>query len=130
LVAERPQRRDVVLVLHLRDEHAVRRPVERRCERIDVCRDRRRACAVERIDDVDALSRAREEDGRHGGQYTRNGSAARAEAANTAATTGRARRGRRSSAYPNASAQAGAAPTPYPPPPTSPPPPRYPPLTT
>jgi hypothetical protein len=82
--------------------------VERRSQGVDVGRDRRRARPVERVDDVDALPRAREEHRRHGGQYTRNGNAASAEAAKTPATTRRMRFGSRSSAKPNASAQAGA----------------------
>ena len=73
------------------------RPVERGRERVDVSCDGRRTGAVEGVDDVDALPRAREEHRRHGGQYTRNGNAASAEAAKTAATTTRARPGRRSS---------------------------------
>src|SRR5436190_1982116 len=74
------------------------RPVGGRSERVGVGGDRRRAGTVEGVDDVDALSRAREEDGRHGGQYSRNGSAASAEAARTTAATNRARCGRRSRA--------------------------------
>ena len=57
---------DVAGVVDARDERAVVGVVERRRERVDVGRDRRRAGAAERRDDVDALPGAREEDGGHG----------------------------------------------------------------
>jgi hypothetical protein len=98
LLHQRAQRRDVAVVMDLRHERVLVCPVEGRREGADIRGDGRRAGAVEGVDDVDALSGAREKDCRHGGQYTRNGSAASAEAAKSPATTSRARPGRRSSA--------------------------------
>ena len=59
------QRRDVARVVDPWHERVPVGMVERGRELVDVGRDRRRACARERGDDVDALARAREQDGRH-----------------------------------------------------------------
>ncbi len=56
---------DVAGVVHGRHERTAVGVVERRREVADVRGDRRRARTAERGDDVDALARAREEDGRH-----------------------------------------------------------------
>ena len=63
---ERREGRDVAGVVHARDERMPVGVVERRRERIEVGRDRRRAGAAERRDDVDALARAGEEHRSHG----------------------------------------------------------------
>ncbi len=108
LVDEPPKHGHVLGVVDARHQHVCVGVIERGRQRIDVGGDRSRTCTAESADDVDALSRTREEDGRHGGQYSRNGRLASAEAASTAATTRRMRRGSRSNPYPNASAHAGA----------------------
>ena len=59
---ERGQRSDVARVVDARDEGVLVGVVERRGERVDVGGDRRRARPPERRHDVDALSRAGEED--------------------------------------------------------------------
>ena len=59
------ERRDIPGVVDAWDERAVVRVVQRRRERIEVGRDRGRAGASERADDVDALARAGEEDRGH-----------------------------------------------------------------
>jgi hypothetical protein len=64
-VDEAPQRRHVIGVVDPWDELVAIGVVERRGERVRVGRDRRRARAAERADDVDALSGAREENRRH-----------------------------------------------------------------
>jgi hypothetical protein len=74
------------------------RVVERGRKRVGVGRNGRGACAAERAHDVDALPGAREENGRHGGQYSRKGRLTSAEAARIAAMTKRRRPGSRSSA--------------------------------
>ena len=73
LVDERAQRGDVGGVVDPRHEGVPVGVIERGCERVRVGGDRQRAGATERADDVHPLSGAREEDGRHGGQYSRNG---------------------------------------------------------
>ena len=98
LVDERAQRGDVGGVVDPRHEGVPVGVIERGCERVRVGGDRQRAGATERADDVHPLSGAREEDGRHGGQYSRNGRLASAEATRIAATTSRRRPGRRSTA--------------------------------
>ena len=60
------QRRDVVGVVDPRHERVGVGVVERRRQLVDVGRDRARSRALERGDDVDALSGAREEDAAHG----------------------------------------------------------------
>ena len=72
--------------------------VERGREPIGIRRNGCRAGPAERADDVDALSGTREENGCHGGQYSRNGRLASAEAARIAATTRRVRPGSLSTA--------------------------------
>ena len=76
-VGQRHDQPDVVLAHQLTDlvdvgrvadalrEDVDVRVVERGRERVDVGRDRDRACVRESADDVDALPRAREEDRRH-----------------------------------------------------------------
>ena len=59
------ERGHVAGVVDSRHERVPIGVVERGRERVDVGRDRRRAGARERGDDVDALARAREQDGRH-----------------------------------------------------------------
>ena len=65
------QRVDVRRVVDARDQRPVVGVVERRRKLVDVCGDRRRAGATERGHDVDALPGAREEDGRHAGEGSR-----------------------------------------------------------
>ncbi len=65
---ERAQRGQVRRVVDARDERVAVGVVERRRERVDVRRERRRAGARERAEDVDPLAGAREEHGRHGRQ--------------------------------------------------------------
>ena len=62
---ERRERRDVARVVDTRDERPVVRVVERGRQRVEVGGDGRRAGTGERADDVDALSRAREEHRAH-----------------------------------------------------------------
>ena len=62
------QRRHVRGIRDPRHEGVLVGVVERGREGVDVDRDRPRARAPERRDDVDALTGAREEDGRHGGR--------------------------------------------------------------
>ena len=59
------ERGDVPRIVDARHECALVGVVERGRELVDVGRDRRRAGARKRSDDVDALARAREQDGRH-----------------------------------------------------------------
>ena len=59
------ERLDVAGVVDPRHERAAVGVVERGRELVDVGRDRRRAGLAKRGDDVDALTRAREQDGRH-----------------------------------------------------------------
>ena len=108
LLDERAQSRDVPRVVDPRDKGMLVGVVERGRKRVGIRRNGSGACPAEGVHDVDALSGTREENGRHGGQYSRNGRLASAEAARTAATTGRTRPGNLSIAYPKASAQAGA----------------------
>ena len=108
LLHEPAQRRQIVVVFDPGHKCPVLRGVQRGSQCVDVRGNGRGACAVECVDDVDTLSCAREEDGGHGGQYTRKGNATSAEAAKTPATAIRKRPGMRSSPYPNVSAQAGA----------------------
>ena len=93
---EPPKHRHVLGVVDARDQHVRVGVIERGRQRVDVGGDRSRTRTAEGADDVDALSRTREEDGRHGGQYSRNGRLASAEAASTAAATRRTRGGSRS----------------------------------
>jgi hypothetical protein len=65
---DRRERVDVARVAHSRDERPVVGVVERGRERVEVGRDGRRAGPPEGAHDVDALPRAREEDGRHDGR--------------------------------------------------------------
>ena len=98
LLDELAQSRDVSIVLDSRHERMQVGVVESGSERIDVRGNRDRTGLTERLDDVDALSRTREENRRHGVQYSRNGKLASAEAARTAAAAIRHRPGRRSTA--------------------------------
>ena len=95
---ERPQRREVARVVDPRYKGMRVGLVESRRERVGVGGDRRGAGALECADDVHALPRTRKENRRHGGQYSRNGRLASAEAAMTAAAATRQRPGRRSTA--------------------------------
>jgi hypothetical protein len=95
---QRAQRGDVVRVVDPRDEGMLVGVVERRRELVGVRRNGRGSCPAERAHDVHALPGTREENGRHGGQYSRNGRLASAEAARTAATTRRTRPGSLSTA--------------------------------
>ena len=72
--------------------------VERRREWVGIRCNGCGAGAAERGHDVHALSGTREENGRHGGQYSRNGRLASAEAARIEATTRRVRPGSLSTA--------------------------------
>ena len=65
---ERGERGDVPGVAHGRHERAMVGVVEGRCKRVEVGSDGRRSGAPERAHDVDALSRAREEDCGHDGR--------------------------------------------------------------
>ena len=94
LLDERPQRGHVLGVVDARDEGVAVGMVERRGEGIRVRRHGHGACPAKSAHDVHALSRAREENRRHGDQYSRNGRLARAEAARRAAVTSRTRPGR------------------------------------
>ena len=78
-------------VVDARDDHLLVRVVERRRKRVGIRRNGRGAGPAERAHDVHALPGTREENGRHGGQYSRNGRLASAEAARIAVTTRRAR---------------------------------------
>ena len=98
LLDELAQSRDVSIVLDSRHERMQVGVVESGSERIDVRGNRDRTGLTKRLDDVDALSRTREENRRHGVQYSRNGKLASAEAARTAAAAIRHRPGRRSTA--------------------------------
>jgi hypothetical protein len=61
------ERIDVSGIVDTRHERATIGVIQRRCERIDVCRDGCRAGDAEGGDDVDALTRAREQDCGHEG---------------------------------------------------------------
>ena len=98
LLDERAQSRNVVRVVHPRDKGVLVGVVERRCERVGIRCNGCGAGSAERAHDVHALPGTREENGRHGGQYSRNGRLASAEAARIEATTTRVRPGSLSTA--------------------------------
>ena len=95
---ELAQGRDILVVLDSRDERVQVGVVQRRGEWVDVGGNRECTRSAKRPDDVHALARAREENRRHGVQYSRNGKLASAEAVNTAAAARRQRPGKRSTA--------------------------------
>ena len=95
---ERAQSRDVIRVVHPRDKRVIVSVVERRCKRVGVDGNCCGAGSAERAHDVHALPGTCEENGRHGGQYSRNGRLASAEAARIEATTTRVRPGSLSTA--------------------------------
>ena len=70
LVDDSPKGGDIIGIVDPRHEHVPVRVVERRRERVRIGGDRRRAGAAEGADDVHALARAGEEDGRHDGEVS------------------------------------------------------------
>ena len=98
LLDKRTQSRNVIRVVHPRDKRVLVGVVERRCKWVGVDCNGCGAGSAERAHDVHTLPGTCEENGRHGGQYSRNGRLASAEAARIEATMRRVRPGSLSTA--------------------------------